>query len=258
MGGRGVRVSIPSEEHSLPNLNPIDAQLLEIVSGASPVSIADVIAVMQSIDELLPSNDGLKWFNRIYLMVTQKIDAQPPPNGWEDATWLTRLDVVFAGFYFAAIVGALEQNAGTASSWEALFETRNGAGVDRIQFALAGMNAHINHDLALALLQTDNELHLTPAPQSPEHDDYEHVNGLLEEVLPSAMTFLATGIVGELAQDTGKVGRLLAIWNVRAARDLAWDFADHLRNLGGATRDLALEVQDRLTGVIGRSLLLPV
>lgn len=246
------------EERRIPNLNSIDAQLLQIVSGASPVSIADVIAVMRRIDGLLPSTDGVKWFNRLYLMVTQQIDAQPPPNGWEDATWLMRLDVVFAGFYFAAIAGALHQTADTASSWNVLFEARNRAGVDRIQFALAGMNAHINHDLALALLQTNDELHLTPAVQSPEHDDYEHVNGLLEEVLPSALNFLATGIIGELAQDTGTVGRLLAIWNVRAARDLAWDFADHLRNLGGASRDLALKAQDKLTGVIGRSLLLPV
>jgi hypothetical protein len=242
----------------MPNLNSIDAQLLQIVSGASLASIADVIALMQRIDELLPSNDGLKWFNRLYLMVTQQVAAQPPPNGWEDATWLTRLDVVFAGFYFAAIAGALEQTADTATSWDVLFEARNRAGVDRIQFALAGMNAHINHDLALALLQTDDELHLTPALPSPEHDDYEHVNDLLEEVLPAALNFLAAGIIGELAQDTGRVGRLLAIWNVRAARDLAWDFADHLRDLRGASRDLALAAQDQLTGVIGRSLLLPV
>ena len=187
----------------------------------------------------------------------QQIDTQTPSGGWEDAKWLTRLDVVFATFYFMAIVGALKQDPQTASSWGALFEARKRAGVDRIQFALAGMNAHINHDLALALLQTDDELHLMPALQSPEHDDYEHVNTLLEEVLPSALTFLATGIVGELAQDTGKIGRLLAIWNVRAARDLAWDFADHLRGLKGVSRDLALEAQDKLTGVIGRTLLLP-
>lgn len=238
------------------NLNSTDAQLLQIVSGASPASISDVVAVMQRIDELLPSQDGLKWFNRLYLMVTQQIDAQPPPNGWEDARWLTRLDIVFAGFYFAAIAGALEQIADTASSWDVLFEARNRVGVDRIQFALAGMNAHINHDLALALLQTDDELHLTPAVQSPEHDDYEQVNGLLEAVLPSALNFLATGVIGELAQDTGRVGRLLAIWNVRAARDLAWDFADHLRSLAGVLRDSALMAQDQVTGVLGRSLLL--
>ena len=240
------------------NLNPTDAQLLQIVNSAAPAAIADVITVMQSIDGILPSADGLKWFNKLYLMVTQQVDAQPPPNGWEDAAWLTRLDVIFAGFYFAAIAGSLQPNPDVPSSWEALFEARNRAGVDRIQFALAGMNAHINHDLALALLQTDDELRLTPALQSPEHDDYEQVNGLLEQVLPSALNVLATGIVGELAQDTGKIGRLLAIWNVRAARDLAWDFSGHLRDLAGPSRALALEAQDQLTGVIGRSLLLPI
>ena len=239
------------------NLNPTDAQLLQIVNAAAPAAIADVLVVMQSIDGLLPSSDGLKWFNKLYSMVTQQIDLKPPPNGWEDATWLTRLAVVFANFYFAAIANALEQNPDVASSWRALFEARNKTGIDRIQFALTGMNAHINHDLALALLQTNDELHMTPPLESPEHDDYEQVNGLLEQVLPSALNLLAAGIVGELAQDTGKVGRLLAIWNVRAARDLAWDFAGHLRNLEGASRDLALDVQDRLSGVIGRTLLLP-
>jgi len=34
------------------------------------------------------------------MMVTQEIDAQAPAGGWKDAAWLTRLDVVFAGFYF--------------------------------------------------------------------------------------------------------------------------------------------------------------
>ena len=239
------------------NLNPTDARLFQIVNSAAPTAIADVLAVMQSIDGLLPSNDGLKWFNKLYLMVTQRIDLQPPPNGWKDATWLTRLAVIFANFYFTAIADVLEQNPDVASSWQALFEARNKTGVDRIQFALAGMNAHINHDLALALLQTNEELHMTPTLESPEHNDYEQVNGLLEQVLPSALNVLAAGIVGELAEDTGKVGRLLAIWNVRAARDLAWDFAGHLRNLEGASLVLALEAQDKLSGVIGRTLLLP-
>ena len=32
---------------------------------------------MQNIDGLLPSSDGLKWFNKLYWMVTQRIDEQP-------------------------------------------------------------------------------------------------------------------------------------------------------------------------------------
>ncbi len=233
-----------------------DSQIIEITSGAPPVTIADVIARMQRIDALLPNGDGLKWFNLLYMTVTQKVDDGPPPGGWENAAWLTRLDVVFAQLYFTAILNWLNDPANVPSSWKALFVARFSPGIERIQFALAGMNAHINHDLALALLQTDTEMNLTPGKTSPEHDDFERVNGILEAVLPQALQFLASGILGELAQDSGKIGSLLAIWNVRAARDLAWDFADHLRSLTGVMRDSTLMAQDQVTGVLGHSLLL--
>jgi hypothetical protein len=236
----------------------IDSQLMQIVSGPPPAASADVLALMQRIDNLLPTGDGLKWFNLLYMKVTQQVESNPPPGGWEDSAWLTRLDVVFAQFYLAAIVNWLNKSANVPSSWKALFEARFRPGIERIQFALAGMNAHINHDLALALLQTDTELNLVPGQTGPEHSDFEHVNGLLEATLPQALQFLATGILGELAQDSGKIGRLLGIWNVRAARDMAWDFADHLRSLSGVTRAAALTFQDRLTGALGSSLLLAV
>jgi hypothetical protein len=235
-----------------------DSQLIEIVSGPAPTTIGDVLALMQRIDGALSNGDGLKWFNLLYMKVTQQVDSSPPPGGWEDSAWLTRLDVVFARFYFTAILNGSNNPANVPSSWQALFEARFRPGIERIQFALAGMNAHINHDLALALLQTDTELNLLPGKTSPEHDDFERVNGILEAVLPQALEFLATGILGELAQDTGKIGRLLAMLNVRAARDLAWDFADHLRFLTGIARSSALAAQDQLTGALGRSLLLTV
>jgi hypothetical protein len=236
--------------------DPVDTQLLDAVSAANPASIADVVAIMQRIDSILPVTDGLKWFNLLYLMVTQQVNA--PPGGWEDAAWLTRLDVEFAGYYFAAIASTLAGSGTTPSAWEALFEARSRTDVDRIQFALAGMNAHINHDLAQVLVGVDAELGVTPTVPSPEHDDYQHVNGLLEQVLPAALQFLASDTLGVLAQDSGKIGQLLAIWNVSAARDLAWEFADQLRSLVGPARTVAIAAQDQLTGVIGRSLLLPI
>ncbi len=235
-----------------------DNQLSEITSGPPPATISDALTLMQRIDRLLPSGDGLKWFNLLYARVTEQVDRNPPQGGWEDAAWLARLDVVFAHFYLNAVSNGLKSSTAVPSSWKALFEARFRPGIDRIQFALAGMNAHINHDLALALLQTDTELNLVPGKTSPEHDDFERVNGLLEAVLPTALQFLATGILGEMAEDTGKIGRLLAIWNVRAARDFAWDLADHLRSLTGVARATALTVQDQITGVVGRSLLLAV
>jgi hypothetical protein len=231
-----------------------DRPLYDLVNGPAPGTIADVIVRMQAIDALLPANDGLKWFNRLYLMVTQEVDLHAPGGAWQSPVWLTRLDVVFAGLYFSAVAGFLSGQP-APSAWRALFEARYRTGIDRIQFALAGMNAHINHDLALALLATDADLNVVPAPGSPEFADYQSVNELLNTVMPSALTMLATDTLGVLAQDTGKVGRLLAFWDICSARNLAWDFANHLRSLDGLARDAALTAQDGLTGVVGRAIL---
>jgi hypothetical protein len=235
--------------------SPADQPLYSLVTGPAPATIADVISRMLSIDVLLPVSDGLKWFNRLYMMVTQQVDRRPPGDAWQSPAWLVHLDVVFASFYFNAVGAFLVQQA-VPSAWSALFEARFRSGIDRIQFALSGVNAHINHDLALALLTTDTDLNVVPGLDSPEHADYHAVNILLNRVMPAALQALAADTLGVLAEDTGKVGRLLAFWDVIRARDLAWDFAGHLRGLSGSSRDAALSAQDALTGALGRAILL--
>ena len=130
-------------------------------------------------------------------MVTEQVDLNPPGGAWKSPIWLARLDVIFAGYYFDAVANFLA-GAAVPSAWSALFEARYREGVDRIQFALAGMNAHINHDLALALLATDAAMSLVPAAGSPEFADYQSVNALLNSVMPSALTMLATDTLGVL------------------------------------------------------------
>jgi len=233
---------------------PANASLYALAVGPEPATIAEVRSRMQAIDALLPVSDGLKWFNRLYLTVTEQVDLRPPGGAWQSPAWLTRLDVVFASLYFGALAGSLAGQT-VPAAWQALFEVRFRSGIDRIQFALAGINAHINHDLALALLRADADLGVTPGPQSAERQDYDAVNGLLNAVLPGALTELATDTLGVLAEDTGKVGRLLAFWDVVKARNLAWDFADHLRGLDAVGRAAALAAQDGVTGALGRAIL---
>lgn len=236
-------------------LSPQDAALYAIVSGPPPATIADVISVMQRIDSALSDTDGLKWFNRLYLMVTDQVDRQAAPT-WKDSAWLTSLDVVFAGFFFRALKNYLDVPTEVPGSWRALMEARERPCIDRIQFALAGMNAHINHDLALALLVTEQQYGgAMPADDSTQHQDFETVNQLLHKVMPAALTMLAVDVLGVVAQDSGKVGRLLAFWDLCKARDFAWDFAVQLNGLSALQRQTALALQDQMTAVVGRALL---
>jgi hypothetical protein len=231
-----------------------DQVLLEIVSGPAPSTIPEVLATMQAIDAALPADDGLKWFNRLYAMVTQQVDVDASAGAWKNPQWLVALDVVFARYYFAALRGYLA-GTGLPSSWNALFEARFQPGIDRILYAVAGMNAHINRDLALALNDTSAALGVTPAPNGPEHSDYQAINPLLDGTMPKALAMLAADPLGEVAEDTGKIGRVLAFWNICRARDLAWDFAAHLRSLPAPCHPAAIDAQDVLTGAFGRAIL---
>lgn len=235
-------------------ISTADQALYQIVSGPAATSVDDVLEKMQQIDRTLPDNDGLKWFNRLYMMVTSEVDLRPATT-WKDAAWLDRLDVIFAGLYFRAIESFVSQSADAPNAWDALMEARFRSGIDRIQFALAGMNAHINHDLALALIETNRQSNINPNHLSPQYTDYDAVNQLLNDVMPTALNVLATGILGQLAQDTGKIGRLLAFWNIVKARNLAWDFSDHLRQVNGIQQQIGLAAQDQITGVLGRAIL---
>jgi hypothetical protein len=197
----------------------------------SVTTIADVVDAMKSIDAALPSSDGVKWFNLLYLKVTETVQATPPNGGWADPATLA-----------------------------ALFESRYRPDVQRIQFALAGMNAHINRDLPYALVTTCADRGIAPDPDSPLHTDYETVNDVLARVEPEAEQFLATGIEGEIAQDMAPLGSILSMWSIRTARDTAWTNAELLWLLRDdpSVRDRFGLVLDRLTGFAGRGLLVSV
>jgi hypothetical protein len=185
---------------------------------------------------------------------------KPPSGGWEDQPWLTRLDINFGGLYFEALANSYLDQTKVPRAWMALFEVRDNQNIERVQFALAGINAHINHDLPLALMQTGKDMHVTPERDTREYSDFQNVNSLLSGVMPTTLNLLATGILGELAQDTGTIGRLLAMWSVETARDTAWTNAEmlwELQNLPTVTDNLMMVI-DRLSGLAGRGLLITV
>ncbi|HJR05779.1 MAG TPA: DUF5995 family protein [Pyrinomonadaceae bacterium] len=238
------------------NLN--DEALASLINAGVPQTMDDVIGLMQQIDDLLPSSDGLKWFNLLYLLVTSRVHDHPPPGGFADVRYLAHLDVVFANLYFNAIGKLGTRPQAVPSAWKALLEVRHRADIDRIQFAIAGMNAHINHDLPIALVQANNDFGIEPDLNSPQHDDFEKINLILEVALPQALEFLATGLLGEIAQDSGKIGRLLALWSVRKARDNGWNNSVVLKNIENIPfiRKSFLASLDKITGALGRTLLL--
>jgi Family of unknown function (DUF5995) len=97
--------------------------------------------------------DGVKWFNWLYLQVTEAVGNRVAIGGLNDTAWLAELDFQFARLYFDALHSALT-GAPCPGCWEAMFSCRGENRIARIPCALAGMNAHINHDLPVAIVAT--------------------------------------------------------------------------------------------------------
>src|SRR5579863_4846536 len=149
---------------------PYDPVLLAAVQAA-PQSIADVLKTLQTIDSTCVDGDGLKWFNWLYLEVTQSVAARVAAGGFTDPQWLSQLDVQFGALYFDALRSSLAGQA-LPACWGVLFDNRNQTAIARIQFALAGINSHINHDLPEAIVATCQATGTTPDRGGTHYRDY--------------------------------------------------------------------------------------
>ena len=74
---------------------PYDPAILAAVQSP-PQTIPDVLQGLQTIDGLCVEEDGLKWFNELYLTVTRTVQNRVNAGGFSDPAWLAQLDVQFA------------------------------------------------------------------------------------------------------------------------------------------------------------------
>src|SRR5215467_1056788 len=192
-------------------------------SQDSPItSVAEAIARMGALDQALPAGDGLGCFNHMYLGIMQQIAQRLSQGFFTDPVTMTHLDVVFANLYFAA-ADAGEPSAAPAA-WQPLLQRRAEAGIEPVQFALAGMNTHISHDLPIAIATTCAELSFPPTA-TVFRDDYEKVDQILDAAEQSARESFESGVILAADQHLRSVLNLIANWDLNQAREIAWNTA---------------------------------
>jgi hypothetical protein len=234
--------------------------MLNLLRAAPVSSIDEAVSIMTAIDNRLPDSDGVKWFNRLYLQVTRSVRKVVTAPGFRDARFMSELDVVFANQYFSAIAAGDTDASRAPSAWRPLLRARRRAGIARLQFALAGMNAHINRDLPQGLVQVFEALGGDPTSDRARRQDFDSVNELLERVEAEVKTEFSVGLVGVVDRVSGRVDDVAAMWKVRVARAAAWTNAEVLWTLRPTPhiRAAFFETLDKSTGLAGHGLLTPV
>jgi hypothetical protein len=230
----------------------------EPVAPVAPGQLASIDAVVAKLAEVgatLPDGDGVRSFHLVYQQVTELVRERMVAGDFADRAFMDRLDCVFAGLYLDAVA-----SPDPDPSWAPLFESRHTPGILSIQFAIAGVNAHINHDLPIAVVQACRQLGLTldsPGVQA----DYQRITDVLDTVQEQVRQSFFDGVDLEIDRRyAAPLANLVGSFSIARARDAAWTNAQVLWRLDGAEplRTDFLTTLGRTVGMAGRVMLTPV
>ena len=221
-----------------------------------PVSIAQVIEEMRLLGATMPARDGVGDFHRMYLHVTERVGSAVAGRAFHDAEFMERLDCVFAGLYLDACRASDDTRS---RAWRPLFELRGQRGTASLQYALAGMNAHINFDLGLALVRTCRQLGRTlEAPGV--RADFLAINALLAAEVQAVRESYLNGAALDVDRAAAPVLNVVGGWSIEAAREAAWLSATVQWALQSRADAYASYLDSRASfvGLVTRQLLTPV
>ena len=228
-------------------------RLAELAGDRPAGSIAEVVERLAAIRDhavstsLLGEGDGIASFSTLYHIITRRIGDMAEGGEFRSTDFLVRLDIEFAERYFQALRSYAQDISSPPRVWRVLFDNRSDPHVAPVNFAVAGVNAHINFDLSCALIATWRHI----APDGDGEDGAQfHDYRLVNEVFEAEMDPLREDLDSLLsAGPDGAIWDRAANWMadlvIRFTRDLAWNEAERVWGQG-ATPEVCAASEERL------------
>lgn len=194
-------------------------------------SIDEVLSRLDAIiAECVDRNSRAGYFAALYRAVTARVKQDIKAGAFDDNPRMERLDVIFANRYLAAYA-AWREGRPITGSWRAAFEQIENSNAVILQHLAAGMNAHINLDLAIAAAET------APGDAlAAMETDFQRINTILFSMIDVVERRIA-GVspwLRVLGWVGGRTSDAVVRFSIREARTMAWK---HAVSLNALTRD---------------------
>lgn len=220
--------------------SPIDnRKLLEPLARRRPAKVEEVVEVLAGIRDVADQlrgegrRDGIACFSDLYHTITQDVLEKYEAGGlFHCGQFILELDLRFAQRYLDALDAWLHGRA-TPQCWRILFERRQDDHAEW-RFAVVGVNAHVNFDLAFALLDVWQDHPDDPlATTEEQYADYTAINTIFRDNMDALCEANRAPWTRwpEILPDGGIVDRLFNRGGdmlVQRTRDVAWDEAVRL------------------------------
>jgi len=220
-------------------------------------SIPDVIAGLTALEaSLYGEKDRRAVFTSAYLTMTREIALRVANHQFNEPDWVNTYTIAFANLYRDAFLAFEAGSAGVPSPWRTGFDAAASARGLIVQDLLLGMNAHINHDLALALVEASIDTN-----RDARREDHFAVNEAIRHAVDAVQQSIADRygrIFSIIDHVLRRIDEDVSVFSIEKARLNAWTSALSLAAAGdGAERQAVLaSIADR-SNVIARLILLP-
>ena len=190
-------------------------------------------------------------FATSYLEITRSIASQID-YAFKDPEWVAAYLIRFGNLYREALInfekGDIKQ---IPKSWFIAFEAAKMKEGLVIQHLILGINAHINHDLAISL----HDVGIDPGRNDKYHD-HTKVNTILSKSTENLKREVATKyapVLERLDRTTGHISDDVTNFSIPKAREHAWTFATALANARNeAERTILRKALDEQAAVLAR------
>lgn len=167
-------------------------------------------------------------FLRCYSLMSGNVLAAVRAQQFADCDWVANLMHHFAGYYFEPLARYDAGETPVPAVWQHAHDAAREEKAAAAQHLLAGVNAHINYDLALAMydLLEPEWAELSPAGRYKRRDDHDAINVIIADTVNRVQDQVVEqhdpwmDIIDRLG---GELDEWLAAQMIRLWRDRVWE-----------------------------------
>lgn len=201
--------------------------------------IADTARDLRAI--ALAAGDASGYFPALYSRVTARIAAAIDSGTFADGPGTDRFATRFAAHYIAAANDRL----GSSRCWQACWNVAGDQRLLIVQHLLLGINAHVNYDLARAVVEVADER----GDLLSIRRDFDAVNDVLATTYVDVVKDLDR--MSRWVNSAARLGGGRAFnFSLRLSRRRAWEAATNMYTLSPAGRRAYADELDKLVSVL--------
>lgn len=219
----------------------------------------DIDDVLVKLSDIIDNHrvraNPLAFFPAVYRATTARVRAGIRNGSFVDGARMERLATTFANRYLAAL-NALGVAAGgcPSRSWQVAFDAASRPHTMILQHVLVGMNAHINFDLPLAVIEAAGEGNVADI-----EEDFKAINRILAALLDPVQQVIDgfSPLLNILDRVGGRTDEELVTFSINTARDEAWHEATRLAAEPVAQRERSILSLDRRVALLAQRIIVP-